>query len=70
MCGPLVRRSDKPWSKEVNAQPLDLATSVKLAASYTQKRRREEYFDPNPTTEVDDAASHLPKVERYRQTAA
>ena len=48
MCGPLVRRSDKPWSEELNAQPLDLATSVKLAASNTQKRQREEYFDPNP----------------------
>jgi hypothetical protein len=83
-CGPLVRRSDKPWSEEVNAQPLDLATSVKLAASNIhkieafgdlpphscEKRRWQGYFDPNPTTEVDDAASHLPKVERYRQTAA
>jgi len=37
MCGPLVRRSDKPWSEEVNAQPLDQTTSGKLTASNPQE---------------------------------
>ena len=70
-----------PWSEEGNTQPLDLATSVKLDASNRhrveasgdlprEKRRREGYLDPNPATEVDDAANHLPKVKRHRQTAA
>jgi DNA-binding NtrC family response regulator len=37
MCGPLVRRSDKPWSEEENAHPLDQTTSGKLPASNPQE---------------------------------